>query len=694
MKYKIRMKIPIVILIVIAILCNIMIVSISYIEQSSPTAARTTIILNEIMANAADEDTGEFVELYNPGAVSVDVLNWYVQDAADTNDQIEDYTGIYDWGFSGTTIPAGGYCLYVDPEYSGEYNGYLNLNADVSKVIMVTTSQDTTVGNGLTNGGDNITIRDASLVLIDEYEWTSDPGNNVSWGRYPNGGTNWIAFPKSTPGASNGDIPDIVINELMYNPEGSDAQGEWVEIYNNGTDPINLTSWELTDSDGHDYIFPILEFPPDTYIVIYTTDGTDELEFDDNTANLYIGETSSIWTNTGDDVQLNNDAGVCIDYINYSNGTSIDPPPLYINWTGELPEALEGNSLALHPNGWDNDSAEDWAEETGANITKGRNNDEIYGVKLEADKTYRQVNTGGTALFNLTVQSLGNMDDNIDLNITSQITPGWSADLEQDSIYFSPSMGPTSELVQLTVTAPNDIAMGNMAVVNVTATSQNDTNKCSTVTTITVIPGSDIKVNWLKFDGVENHLDVIEGAVVTLKASIKNQGELNASSFNISFYLDNIIVTNIIDTKSYDSINTGGYKYPSVSWDTLHNPGNHTINIVIDPEGVIADYNANNNIFFGSINVTPSTINISESNILITKVYYDTHINYEPNEFIKLSNPTATEVNISGWYLADYFYTAPGESISFPEGSVIKPYSDIHITNDADMFYQQSGFWP
>ena len=135
------MNIPIVILILIALFSNIIPTTISYNAPPPPTAVRSTVILNEVMANADDEDTGEFVELYNPGAVPVDVLNWYVQDAADTNDQIVDYTGSYDWGLSGTTIPAGGYCLYVDPEYSGDYNWYLNQNVDVSKVIMVTTSQ-------------------------------------------------------------------------------------------------------------------------------------------------------------------------------------------------------------------------------------------------------------------------------------------------------------------------------------------------------------------------------------------------------------------------------------------------------------------------------------------------------------------------------------------------------------------------
>ena len=126
----------ILILILVPISVNITSTQPSYETGNSRLGSlpRSTVLINEIMPNPVTEDTGEFVELYNPGVSAIDVSNWYVQDLVDTNDQIIDYTGIYDWGLSGTQIPAGGYCLYVDQEYAGEYNAYLNANADPSKV--------------------------------------------------------------------------------------------------------------------------------------------------------------------------------------------------------------------------------------------------------------------------------------------------------------------------------------------------------------------------------------------------------------------------------------------------------------------------------------------------------------------------------------------------------------------------------
>ena len=44
------------------------------------------LIITEVMANADDEDTGEFVELYNNGTETIDLLYWvfYDGDAVDT----------------------------------------------------------------------------------------------------------------------------------------------------------------------------------------------------------------------------------------------------------------------------------------------------------------------------------------------------------------------------------------------------------------------------------------------------------------------------------------------------------------------------------------------------------------------------------------------------------------------------------
>ena len=58
---------------------------------------------------------------------------------------------------------------------------------------------------------------------------------------------------------------DMLINELLPNPNGADQAGEFIELYNRGTKPIALDNWTLTDDtktftisaltiDGRDYL--------------------------------------------------------------------------------------------------------------------------------------------------------------------------------------------------------------------------------------------------------------------------------------------------------------------------------------------------------------------------------------------------------------------------------------------------------
>ena len=40
---------------------------------------------------------------------------------------------------------------------------------------------------------------------------------------------------------------DVKINEFETNPTGADAGNEWVELYNNGTNDVNLDGWTVMD---------------------------------------------------------------------------------------------------------------------------------------------------------------------------------------------------------------------------------------------------------------------------------------------------------------------------------------------------------------------------------------------------------------------------------------------------------------
>ena len=41
----------------------------------------------------------------------------------------------------------------------------------------------------------------------------------------------------------------VLINEIMYDLSGADDKHEWVEIYNNGSSPVDLSDWKFNDGD-------------------------------------------------------------------------------------------------------------------------------------------------------------------------------------------------------------------------------------------------------------------------------------------------------------------------------------------------------------------------------------------------------------------------------------------------------------
>jgi hypothetical protein len=45
------------------------------------------------------------------------------------------------------------------------------------------------------------------------------------------------------------EVPSVVITEIMYNPAGSEPRTEWIEVYNRGSTPADLSGWSLDDED-------------------------------------------------------------------------------------------------------------------------------------------------------------------------------------------------------------------------------------------------------------------------------------------------------------------------------------------------------------------------------------------------------------------------------------------------------------
>ena len=214
--------------------------------------AAITVAITEILANPLDESTGEYVELLNTGDAPVDVAG-FVLDDGDATDLI------VGWAGGPSVIPPHTWAVVLDPDYAGQYT-------IPAEAILLTVASTTTLGSGLSNSDPVRLLAADGATPVDAYSFPFDAGNGVSVEKdaLEDGDAlgNWVASPcGGTPGAANcASLPPnvskqvhIAINEVMANPL-DETTGEFVELYNFATDPIDVGGMVLSDGDSTDVI--------------------------------------------------------------------------------------------------------------------------------------------------------------------------------------------------------------------------------------------------------------------------------------------------------------------------------------------------------------------------------------------------------------------------------------------------------
>lgn len=138
------------------------------------------VFINEFIAKATDaqgNETSDWVELYNPTDVAIDLAGMFLTDKLTEPTQ---------WQFPTTnstltTIPANGFLVvYLDGTSSDEIHTNFKLGKD----------------------GEALGLYTAEGIVIDSTSFGAQE-ENVSYNRFPDGGTTWRASTILTPGAAN-----------------------------------------------------------------------------------------------------------------------------------------------------------------------------------------------------------------------------------------------------------------------------------------------------------------------------------------------------------------------------------------------------------------------------------------------------------------------------------------------------------
>lgn len=235
----------------------------------------------------------------------------------------------------------------------------ININTEFTVTVWATDDNgnldedDNTTSISLTSAGTlgNIFTTSSSLtqtLVGGIYTWTDikyDIDENFTITATDNGALlDPITSETITAYTSGYAIPgSIIISEIMIDPNAvGDANGEWIELYNNNTVDIALTNWTLTDAGGESYTIPAITILAGDFLVlgIDNAPGTNgNLTVDQ----LYTGFTLD---DAADQIILTNNSAVEIDKVEYDNtaGWTI-PSGSSIIFTGTIND--DNNDVSL-----------------------------------------------------------------------------------------------------------------------------------------------------------------------------------------------------------------------------------------------------------------------------------------------------------------------------------------------------------
>lgn len=160
----------------------------------------------------------------------------------------------------------------------------------------------------------------------------------------------------------------MVINEIMYNPNGSDTGREWVEVYNSYDESIDITGWKFREADTDHQIVvaqgnPVI--PPESYFVI--ADKPESFLIDYPGYSGTVADSTFSLSNTGEYLGLKDSSLNLVDELTYSS-----------EWGGD-----DGYSLELIDPSYDNSLGSSWATSEDFMGTPGEENSVSEGQAPE-----------------------------------------------------------------------------------------------------------------------------------------------------------------------------------------------------------------------------------------------------------------------------------------------------------------------
>ena len=234
------------------------------------------IIINEIFpAPSASSGNEEWVELFNEGQEDIDLYLWQLDD-------------IINGGSKPYTFPIGSII---------KANDYLIMNKSQTKIA-------------LNNDNDDVNLIDPENNIVSSTSY-SNVDYDYSWTRLNE--RSFVETPTITKDSAN-IFPEnknyygaIIISEVLPDPEGSDEEGEWIEIQSQVDYPIDLYNWKIDDENGGSSPYEIND-----HIIL---EPFEYISFDRKITNI-------AFNNNEDSAYIYSSDESVVNYIDYKNANS------------------------------------------------------------------------------------------------------------------------------------------------------------------------------------------------------------------------------------------------------------------------------------------------------------------------------------------------------------------------------------
>ncbi len=230
-----------------------------------------SLVINEVMSSNRstiedeDGDYPDWFEIYNPGDHPVSLDGYWV-----TNDSDQPYL----WKFPAVTIEPGNYQVVFasGKDRSDQESGFIHTNFTLSAT------------------GSTLLLISPDGSVLDRIS-TPEMLSNVSYGRTTDNIRQWAFYLDATPGQANEAVPhdqvtemphaeeqSILINEFMTSnqtslPDDDGDLSDWIELYNPGNEPVDLTGYWLSDKSENAFRwrFPAVTIEPKDFLVVFAS---------------------------------------------------------------------------------------------------------------------------------------------------------------------------------------------------------------------------------------------------------------------------------------------------------------------------------------------------------------------------------------------------------------------------------------